>query len=681
MAGLIALAASTSLNAQAAPGSSQRLAHANLTPGLQHAVKLGHSDPNRVLTIAVSLGLQRRTALDAFIGHASDRHSPAYGHYINPAQFASLYGPGASAVQQVADYLRGRGLAVTSISANRTIIDATGPVSAVEAAFGVTIFDWHDPQLNRDFFGTDAQPSLPTSIAPLVVGVMGLNNHYPLRRLGAHDPPLSPTPIAGAYTPVQLKTAYDFTSLGPAQDGRGQALGLFEMDGFNQANVDYYDNYYYGHTMPAVTVHLVDGVSGTPMTTGQIEVELDIEVMHAFAPGASVTVWEGPNSEPGFVVIANAMVTADSTPVNSISWGDCEPQVMASNMTTIDGIFAQAAAQGQTFFASSGDNGPYDCNQDPAPVCCTTNLNVDYPASDPYVTGVGGTSLQLNANNTYKSESAWFNTTPNPPLGSGGGVSTMFSKPAWQAGPGVNKPGINTTNNCFMPTANSLCRQVPDVALDADPNTGISIYTTDRNASAPPTTGWMMLGGTSAAAPGWAALAAIYNQYAANPVTRGGRLGFANPSLYDLASSTEPASPFHDITTGSNPYAAYGPTPAWDYSTGWGSPDAGNLIPELLAINFPLRPWVPVAQAENTGAPPPKPRTGWFSVPRQHAVALNAALGTPAPAATAATATPRDSSPTTSVSLRLAVSVGKGVSTWAAWFVPRAIERLMRFLS
>ena len=661
----LAVAASTSLTAQAAPASSQRLAHSNLTPGLKQAVRLGPTDPNRVLKIAVSLGLQHRAALDAFIAQVSNRRSAAYGRYRTPSQFSSLYGQTADNVKQVADYLRGHGLTVTSVSPTRTLIDATGPVSAVDAAFSITIFDWHDPELNRDFFGNDTQPSLPSSIAPLVVGVMGLNNHYPQHPLGATTPHVGGGPNGG-YTPDQLKTAYDVQPLAAAaHDGSGQALGLFELAGFNQNNIDTYDVHYYGHTLTPVTAYLVDGGPSNP-TVGEVEAELDIEAVHAFAPGAAVAVWEGPNSDVGSMDTYSAMVNSNITPVNSTSWGDCEADVInnAAYVNSLDASFAQAAAQGQTFFAASGDFGPYDCNQVPNTNCTTAPqcLAVDFPASDPLVTAVGGTTLNLNANNTYQSEAAWFNGTSGwgAPEGSGGGLSTFFARPAWQTGPGV----INGSS--------SGGRQVPDVALDADPSTGFSIYTTSNG-----TTGWGDAGGTSAGAPSWAAMAAIYNQYAAVPQTRGGRLGFANPSVYALASSSQSALPFHDTTSGTNPYGPYSPTAGWDYSTGWGTPDAGNLIPELLAINFPLRPWVPIAQAGNTGAPPPKPRPTWFSIPRQHALGLYPARGAGAVPAI------RDfSSASAGPSLAASqASLSHSISSWASWFVPQAIERLMRFVS
>src|SRR5437868_12257089 len=178
-------------------------------------------------------------------------------------------------------------------------------------------------------------------------------------------------------------------------------------------------------------------------------------------------------------------------------------------MTTLDNIFKQGASQGQSFYAASGDNGAYDCGD--------SRLTVDSPASDPYITGTGGTNLALNADGSYKSESAWSNPNTSPATGSGGGVSNYFARPSWQTGPGV----ANSYSNGK--------RQVPDVALDADPQTGYSVYVTYNRS-----TGWNVVGGTSAAAPAWAAFTGVYNQYAAaygKP-----NLGYANSTLYSAGS-------------------------------------------------------------------------------------------------------------------------------------------------
>ena len=543
----VGLFATGAMPVWAAPPSRAKLTRSDSTPGLQHADKLGRADPRRQLTVGVNLALRNETPLEAFIAEASNRMSPSYGHYLTPNQFAATYGPTSAQVQQVVDHLRTSGLTVGSVSSNRTIVEATGPVSAVEAAFGVTISDWHDRDQNRDFFGNDGEPTLPAAIASYVVGVAGLNNHYPLHRLGP-APKVGGGP-AGGYTPNELKKAYNVTPLATAgYNGTGQRLGLMELDGFRQTNITAYDTQY-GLGSPAPATVLVSGGPG-PLGGGEIEVELDIEVMHAIAPASPITVWEGPNSNPGVNATYNAIVTSNTTKSNSTSWGICEPNTTQAEMTTLDNIFKQAAAQGQSFYAASGDSGAYDCG--------TSRLAVDSPANDPYMTGTGGTNLALNADGSYKSESAWSNA--NTASGTGGGLSGFFARPGWQTGPGV----ANSYSNGK--------RQVPDLALDADPQTGYSVYVTYNGS-----TGWNVVGGTSAAAPAWAAFTGVYNHYAA--AYSKPNLGYANPTLYSTGSYAQAYSPYHDVTTGDNLY--YPATANWDYATGWGSLDANNLARDL----------------------------------------------------------------------------------------------------
>jgi kumamolisin len=270
--------------------------------------------------------------------------------------------------------------------------------------------------------------------------------------------------------------------------------------------------------------------------------------------------------------------------------------VSTNTQDSLDQIFQQAAIQGQTFYAASGDTGAFDCRSIPG--LPTSNslynqLTVDYPASDPYVTAVGGTALTLGAGSIWQSEVAWSdpNHNPAPPRGTGGGHSIYWAEPAWQTGAGFNDNGG---------------RHVPDVALDADPRTGYSIYTTIQNS-----TGWYAIGGTSAAAPSWAAFTALYNQYAG---ARGvAELGFASPTLYDLAAKGGPYPAFHDVTVGDN--LNYNAGAGWDYPTGWGTPYVAGLIFDLAGAAAPISRWTGVAtQAAASGLQ--LARRTWFSAHR-----------------------------------------------------------------
>jgi subtilase family serine protease len=331
-------------------------------------------------------------------------------------------------------------------------------------------------------------------------------------------------------------------------------------------------------------------------------------------------------------------------------------------MYSLDQTLQQAAAQGQSFFAASGDFGAFDCAGGQPP---TNQLSVDSPANDPLITAVGGTALSLNANFTYLSESAWTTSGVTPPHGTGGGLSNFFPRPAWQTGPGVA--------NVYS----TFVRQVPDVALDADPATGYSFCVTTC-ATSPPGQGWRVLGGTSAAAPSWAAFTALYNQYAAG-VSRP-RLGFANPMLYNLGSNPQTSPPYHDVTTGNNLY--YNATIGWDYPTGWGTPQVSNLVVDIT--QNPAAPrWVRQATAAAAGGAPAAPLLQWFGAPAT-------AGGTPVPPSrpwyprpSVASAGQAPATPTLPRQAGGGPSAASAVYVrgWAAQFMPEVMQRLSRWLS
>ena len=244
-----------------------------------------------------------------------------------------------------------------------------------------------------------------------------------------------------------------------------------------------------------------------------------------------------------------------------ISWGLCENSSGSAELQTLDTIFKQGAAQGISFIAASGDAGAYDCQD--------TNLNVDSPADDPYVTGVGATKLQTN-NGAYGSESVWSDPTQvqHGPKGSGsgGGLSTHFRLPSWQSGPGVQ----NKYSNGY--------REVPDLSSAGDPHPGFSVYCTVTNAGCPPT-GWLTTGGTSGAAPFLASGLLLVNQYLQSH--NAGVIGHVNPALYHLFNTQQQYPPFHDITSGNNLF--FPATSGYDLASGIGSPNLYNIARDLAA--------------------------------------------------------------------------------------------------
>ncbi len=543
-AAAIALPLATAVVAGAAPAARAASQPVIGTAAPSHAgsTRTGDAPAASRMSVAVTLPLRDESALRSFLVHVSDPRSPQYGRYLTSAQFDTRYAPTPASVDTVAGYLRLQGLSVSSISSNRTVIDATGTVAQVEKAFDTTIGRYHDEVLNRDYSSNDREVSLPSSVAAKVLGVVGLDNHY------LHHTPKVGSGPAGGYTPSELKTAYDVNPLATAgYTGSGQTVGLFELAAYKQTNVTTYDNQY-SLGSPTPTVTSVDGGT-TTLGNAEVEVELDIEVVQALAPKANVKVFEAPNSDQGVIDGYNSIATSNTTASNSTSWGECEANSSTSTINSEDQIFQQMASQGQSLFAASGDSAAYDCGTQ-------GTLGVDNPADDPYVTGAGGTRLTVASGGTYTSEVPW---DTNATEGGGGGVSTIFAKPSWQT-------GDNVPSSC----ASKRC--VPDISADADPATGYSIYSQGS---------WTVVGGTSAAAPLWAGFAAAYDQDA---VAAGkAKLGFANPKLYSLAGSAQTYPPFHDITTGHTSTATNWPaTAGYDLATGIGSPDANNIARDLI---------------------------------------------------------------------------------------------------
>jgi len=353
--------------------------------------------------------------------------------------------------------------------------------------------------------------------------------------------------------------------------------------------------------VPNITTIKVKGATGVP---GQYAVEptLDLEVLLGLAPHANALVYEGVDaSTSSFNDVLSQIVNDNKVQVVSISWeAECESNAaLGSEWQTVDTMLKQGAAQGMSFFAASGDAGAYDCQD--------TNLQVGVPTSDPYVTAVGGTTLTVNADNTYRTEIGWSDIYDNlhgeMGTGSGGGISSYWTMPGWQHGSGV----INSYSSAKPCNTGSgkYCRQVPDVSANADegdvnPATGDAVYCTVCDGS-----GWQTVGGTSAAAPVWAAAALLINQYLQSQGAP--PMGLANPALYSLFNSQSTYASFHDVTLGTtNPLAAFSgfsilnplidkskltnylAGPGYDLVTGMGSPDVYNIALDLSASPYNL---------------------------------------------------------------------------------------------
>ncbi|MER6400171.1 protease pro-enzyme activation domain-containing protein [Kitasatospora sp. NPDC001603] len=533
--------------AQAAPAPNAAAPRVSLpntvTPAVARSEKKGDVPAEQQLSVAVSLKLRDTAELDRFLAAIATPGAPEFGTHLTPQQFTDRFGPTQAAVDQVRGYLTAQGLTVSAVSDNRQVVDAHGTAEQIAKAFGTHESAYLDPQQQRTFFANDAAASVPADLAGVVQGISGLNNHtVRTTRNVKPSTPAAPNAVTAApsgFGPSQYDGAYNLNKTGA--DGTGVSVALWEFDGYSSTNLKTYDSQY-GLTGPAVSTVSVDGANyDSSPGEGQGEVELDSEIVRGVAPKATQLVYEAPNSDQGEIDMAAKIVADNRVSVISISWGSCEPDTTASSMTAVDNSFKQAAAQGISIFSASGDDGSRDCTRSTSG---SSVKAVDFPASSPHQTGVGGTNLKVSGS-AYSSESAWSTA--------GGGVSTVFAKPSWQTGTGVS----------------GTMRTVPDVSSNADPASGFAIYTAG---------GWQVYGGTSAAAPLWSGYAAQFNQKAkaaGQPV-----LGEASPRLYAVANGSGYGTTFHDVTTGKN--QDFSTKAGYDQVTGWGSPIADALDAALL---------------------------------------------------------------------------------------------------
>ncbi len=540
---------------QAAPALVRLRGHVPAA-AIARAQPLGRVARDESIRLALALPLRDPAGLQAFLDRLYDPAAPEYGHYLTGNEFTARYGPTQQSYDAVLAFARARGLTITSTTPNRLLVNVSGPASAVEAAFAVHLLRYE----NADgfvFHAPDGEPAIPAPLVGRLSGVIGLANnvvlHPHFQRLDtSREEGLVPrlrgnevgSGFLGGLTPLDIKAAYDLTKV--TQTGTGRTLALYELDGYDPSDVATYETTYGLLQVPLqnVLVGTADGSAGS----GAGEVTLDIELMAALAPGAAgIIVYEGRNGTTDVLDTYNRIATDNSAKEVSTSWGIDEVSEGQAGRVAENTIFQQMAAQGQSLYAAAGDDGAYDDG---------FTIVVDDPASQPFVTGVGGTTLAVSgAGGPYQAESAWGD--PNNPgnrggphgSGGGGGISRFTPLPDYQNGVGLSQ----------------TFRNVPDVSLAADPNTGYSIFFGGKLT---------VFGGTSCAAPLWAAYTALVNQarvgYKQQP------LGFANPTLYAIAKGAGYAKGFHDVTSGTNLFYATGP--GYDNASGLGSFDGAGLL-------------------------------------------------------------------------------------------------------
>jgi kumamolisin len=562
-------------------------------PGVQSAGQLNESE-----TITVTLVLRRRAQVPAalVIGPETVTHE----------ELDAQYGAETDDIALVTSTMTGLGLTVTDTHQGSRRMMVSGTIGALSAAFDTTLTLVTSPQPDGTGEAThryrSGSLSVPAELAGIVTAVLGLDDRPvarpQFRRLTAAaasrtvtpetvtpetvtpetvtpetvtpetvtpetvtpetvtpetvtpetvTPEAAPAaPTAVPLTAPQVASLYNFPA---GTDGTGQTIAIIELGGgYTQSDLDMYFSGL-GLATPSVTAVGVDGGSNSPGQPADGEVELDIQVAGAVAPKAAQLVYFAPNTDQGFInAIAQAVHTTPPPIVVSISWGQSEDQWSEQSRTSMDSVFADAAALGVTVTVAAGDNGSSD---DPN---STSGVHVDFPASSPHVLACGGTQLIGNlSTNTITSEVVWNELANNEGAG-GGGVSDVFPLPSWQANVGVPTIAGSTSTG----------RGVPDVAGNADPVTGYLVVVDGKQQP---------IGGTSAVSPLWAGLIARLAQ------ATGKKFGLLQPLIYGGVTAGAAAQGFNDITQGNN--GAYSAGPGWDATTGLGSPNGQALLTHL----------------------------------------------------------------------------------------------------
>lgn len=641
LTGLVAGGAVTALPALAATAAKPaagppRMERVQARPAVPAGARaIGAVARSASVTGEVVLKPRDSAALARFIAEVTDPNSAMFHRYLPAGAFAGRFGPTRSQLGAVRSLLTAHGLRVRSVARDGLIVHFTGTASAAESAFHTGLESYRLADGTRGQSTTSAI-TLPSTVAGSVNAVLGLDSLVRIEPIGVRRAPASArgkikAPVKAAFThpkgapsacaPAttaanifggltddQIAHAYGAFGLYSAGDfGAGQSIALYELEPFARSDMKAFDTCYFGAaaaTKMLSRLHVIKVDGGQPAGPGSGEANLDVEDIAGLAPGASIDVYEGTSPGSNGVIYDPvdpyaAMINTDRDQIISTSWGLCEQAVQQGQpglQQAENALFQQAAAQGQSIFSASGDNGSDDCNtfETSTPVSGQNPLSVDDPSSQPYVVAVGGTTIDDAS--TPPVEQVW---NDGPAEGAdGGGISESWTMPAWQRQatvPGITRPGsalykrANKVETKFgfpqnfcestVPGASSPapCRLLPDVSAQADQFTGA--ITTFEAAFG----GWSTVGGTSSSTPVWAALLALINaspDCQGNPATAHG-VGFVNPLLYAVASvPAQYGRSFNDVAIGNNDVygigsggAVFPASKGYDLATGLGSPD------------------------------------------------------------------------------------------------------------
>jgi hypothetical protein len=517
---------------------------------------------SETMNLTIVLPLRNQVELTGLLERLYDPSSADYHKFLSVEEFTEEFGPTADDFQRVVSYAQSNGFTVTDQPANRLIVPMRGTVEQINRAFHLSMNLYRHPTEERSFFSPDREPSLDLAVP--VQHIAGLNNFSLPQPMVVR--PVEGQTVAnvlgsgpgGSYLGSDMRAAYYG---GTTLTGTGQAVGLLEFGGYDQSDVDATFTNAGQSTSVAINNVLLDGAIAT--NTYDAEQVLDIVQAIGMAPGLSqvrVYIGVGGASSTDDASIFNSMATENIAKQLSCSWG-----WIPDDPETDDVFFQEFAAQGQSLFVASGDNGAFDAAVSP----------FFYPSEDQYVTSVGGTHLTTTgAAGPWASEFAWNSIEPGTTayFGSGGGISPDgIALPSWQAG------AANSANG-----GSATLRNEPDVAMEGD----FDNYNCAGNSCSGD------MAGTSFAAPRWAGFMALVNQQAveAGNAPAGG-VGFVNPALYAIGAGSSYSTELHDITSGNNDTANqpvwFSAVTGYDLVTGWGSPAGQPLIDALAGPQVP----------------------------------------------------------------------------------------------
>jgi kumamolisin len=523
---------------------SKKTRFSHIPAKIREMVDLGKMDIARPLSVTIALKLNNEDQLDNRVSDIYLPDSPSYHQFLTPEEFKTLYAPSAEQVQSEKTFLESQGIVVDSLSENGVLLRAHGSVGVFNQAFHTEIHRYrrHD---GNTYFAPVAEIETPAeSMIDSVIGLSDVSrDSFEIR----HRALLDVTKIQGqeGFSPSDFRAGY---AIPASATGGGQTIAVIELTGYNASDIAGYEQQFNLPNVPLQNI-LLDGATGQSGKNpdAQAEATMDIELIAGMAPQASkILVYESAGSSKG-LLDAYARIANDNLAKQvSTSIAQPEDKIPQADAQAENTVFKQMIAQGQVLYAAAGDTGPKADGK---------TIGVQDPASQPYVVGVGGTRLQLTANDAYEKETTW-NDQANG--AGGGGISKFWSIPSWQVGAATADTQASTT-----------MRNVPDVSLAASETPGYLVFLNRK---------WQSIGGTSAAAPIWAAFTALVNQErAANNLAP---IGFTNPAIYAIGKGSDYTQDFNDIADGST-NGMFNAVSGYDNATGWGSFRGAGLLQSL----------------------------------------------------------------------------------------------------